>query len=161
MRAKRSNANSITFHLGKREADLFEKTLCEYPVLNPAQIRISRGGGVSDQENSEELLREALAEQQEANRLQILQLLEDRARYHRSDRGVQLVLTPGETEWLLQVLNDIRVGSWMALGCPEHKPSRLALSAGLLTLGNARHYWSMEVAGYFQMNLLEALHPDS
>ena len=33
--------------------------------------------------------------------------------------GLQLTLSGPEIEWLLQVLNDVRVGSWIALGSPD------------------------------------------
>ena len=38
----------------------------------------------------------------------------------------------------------------MRLGSPEEKPARLNEKT-------APHFWAMEMAGYFQMQLLEAL----
>jgi hypothetical protein len=48
------------------------------------------------------------------------------------------------------VLNDIRVGNWVILGSPEHKPAEL-------TAAKTPHFLAMELAGYFQIPLLQAL----
>jgi hypothetical protein len=55
-------------------------------------------------------------------------------------------------EWLLQVFNDIRVGSWVLLGSPEDN-----IEAALVDADSARIFWDMEMAGNFQMQLLAAL----
>jgi len=56
-------------------------------------------------------------------------------------------------EWLLQVLNDIKVGSWVQLGCPE-----LEKAAPVnLTRPNARSLQAMHLSGEFQAALLEAV----
>jgi hypothetical protein len=61
-----------------------------------------------------------------------------------------LKLSEGDMEWLLQILNDIRVGSWILLGSPESP-------AEALTVATAPHFWALEMADYFQSRLLEAL----
>ena len=53
----------------------------------------------------------------------------------------------------LQVLNDIRVGSWVKLGCPD--PDK-ALPASPPRL-DARSLQAMHLSGQFQMALLEAV----
>jgi hypothetical protein len=51
------------------------------------------------------------------------------------------------------VLNDIRVGSWVKLGCPDlEKPAPLEM-----TRANARALQAMHISGQFQMELLEAV----
>ena len=59
-----------------------------------------------------------------------------------------------EVEWLFQVLNDVRVGSWVRLGSPEGKPREV-------TIATAPHFVAMEMAGYFEAELLEALSRES
>jgi len=60
-------------------------------------------------------------------------------------------------EWLLQVLNDIRVGSWLILGEPDEKQGKpIALNDD-----NARYYAAMEFCGLFQMMLLDAFQQSS
>ena len=46
--------------------------------------------------------------------------------------GCRLSLSQADLEWLLQILNDIRVGSWVILGSPEEK-----LEVNLLNERNA------------------------
>jgi hypothetical protein len=53
----------------------------------------------------------------------------------------------------LQVLNDVRVGSWIALGSPDTEQGEKIL----LTEETAPRVRSMEVAGAFEAVLLEAL----
>jgi hypothetical protein len=62
-------------------------------------------------------------------------------------------LERADTEWLPQVLNDIRVGHWLRLGSPE--PGDLnPLNLGLKHLP----IWlAMEMSGSFQMSILAAL----
>ena len=50
-------------------------------------------------------------------------------------------------DWVLQVLNDVRVGSWVLLGSPEE----LAMDLNEKT---APHFRAMEMAGYFQAQFL-------
>ena len=56
-----------------------------------------------------------------------------------------------EVEWLLQVLNDVRVGSWLALGEPERGQEPA------VTAQNARYLLALELCGLFQSVLLAAL----
>jgi len=51
---------------------------------------------------------------------------------------------------LLQVLNDVRIGSWIELGSPERPLEALGAKT-------APAVWAMEMAGAFQMSLLELL----
>ena len=53
-------------------------------------------------------------------------------------------------EWLLQIINDVRVGSWVELGSPDD------LDAAEQQVGeeSARHLALMELAGMFQSVLL-------
>ena len=96
------------------------------------------------------LLDEALAEQRAENKKQVQALLADPRRFEPTQTGAHLSLSRAEVEWLFQVLNDVRVGSWVRLGSPEGKPREV-------TPATAPHLVAMEMAGYFQMQLLEAL----
>ena len=111
---------------------------------------LSKSGRLPDREANQRLLDEALAEQRAENKKQLQALLADPRRFEHTETGARLSLSPAEVEWLLQVLNDIRVGSWVILGSPEEKPAEL-------NAANAPHFLAMEMAGYFQMQLLEAL----
>jgi len=75
------------------------------------------------------------------------------------DRAVadRLKLSAPQMEWLLQVLNDIRVGSWLVLGEPDEKKGKPIE----VNDENARYYAAMEFCGLFQMTLLDALQQSS
>jgi hypothetical protein len=99
---------------------------------------------------NQRLLEEAVAEQRAANKKQLQTLLTDPRRFADTETGCRMTLSPADMEWLLQVLNDIRIGSWVRLGSPEERLEKL-------TLKTAPHFWAMEMSGYFQSRLLEAL----
>ena len=99
------------------------------------------------------LLDEALAEQRAANTRHLRAWLAAPDRFQRTKAGHRFTLERADSEWLLQVLNDIRVGHWLRLGSPEFtglKPQNL--DADLLPM-----WLAMEMSGYFQMSILEAL----
>jgi hypothetical protein len=96
------------------------------------------------------LLEEALADGRAQNRKQLRTMLAEPGCLKLEEHGWSLTLKEGDFDWLLQVLNDVRVGSWIALGSPENLPHSL-------TAENAPDYWTMEAAGYFQMRFLELL----
>jgi hypothetical protein len=104
------------FQLGRREASLFAIVLRLYPVIPPAHQRLSKSSGTVDQ--SQPLLDEALAEQRKEHKKRVADFLTDAKRFQETKEGSQLHLTAGEIEWLLQVLNDVRVGNWILLGSP-------------------------------------------
>jgi len=140
----------LVFHLGPREKRSLLQLLKLYPCVPSAHHVLSRTGRVPDREANQRLLDEALAEQRAENKKRLQALLADPRRFEHTETGGRLSLPRGEAEWVLQVLNDIRVGSWVILGSPEDKPAEL-------TAANAPHFLAMELAGYFQMPLLEAL----
>src|SRR5262249_1175988 len=107
-----------------------------------------------DVEVNQHLLDEALAEQRTENHKLLQNFLSDPLRLvpikKPGDDGFRLTVSPGEFEWLLQILNDIRVGSWIKLGSPEGP--KLVLNAATMP-----HVWAMEASGQFQMQLLAAM----
>jgi len=146
---RRSDAR-LLFHLGQREGGLLLQVLRRYPRVPPAHQPLSKSGRVPDRQETQRLLDEALAEQRADCKRQVRALLADPRRFHKVEGGFQLSLSRGDAEWLLQVLNDIRVGSWIILGSPEGKPEDL-------NDRNAGDFLMMELAGAFEGELLEAL----
>ena len=140
----------LVFHLGPREKRSLLQLLKLYPCVPSAHHVLSKTGQVPNREANQRLLDEALAEQRAENKQQLHALLADPRRFAPLEAGARLSLSRGEAEWVLQVLNDIRVGSWVILGSPEEKPVDLDAA-------KAPHFLAMELAGYFQMQLLEAL----
>jgi hypothetical protein len=146
----RSTEQQLQFRLGRREKRLLLDLLKLYPCLPAARLPLSKSGGLPDPETGQGLLDEALAEQRQENRRQLQALLADPARFQEQETGWRLCLSPADLEWLLQILNDIRVGSWVLLGSPEERLAQLDEKTG-------PHYWAMEMSGHFQMQFLEAM----
>jgi hypothetical protein len=140
----------LVFQLGQREEDLLLLILKQYPCVPSAHHLLSKSGGLPDAEANQRLLEEALAEQRAENKKQVQALLSDPRRFKHTDKGARLSLTVVEAEWLLQVLNDVRVGCWVKAGSPEEQPPKIKPAT-------VPYLLAMEMAGYFQMQLLEAL----
>ncbi|MDB6126009.1 MAG: hypothetical protein JWQ71_5002 [Pedosphaera sp.] len=106
-------------------------------------------------DEDQQLLEEALAEQRLENRKQLEAMLNARNRFRKikGKESYQFSLKTSEADWLLQVLNDIRVGSWLKLGSPEKTDDFFAA----LSEKTAPYFWAMEVSGQFQMILVHAL----
>ena len=150
MKLIRSTNGKFAFHLTQRDKLLLLQVLKLYPRISSAKQPLTKSTRIADRESNQRLLEEAVAEQRAANKKQLETLLTDPRRFADTQTGCRLTLSQSDIEWLLQVLNDIRVGSWAHLGSPEEKLEKL-------TLNTAPHFWAMEMSGYFQARFLEAL----
>ena len=150
MKLIRSTKSRLVFDLGQREEQMLLRLLKLYPCVPAAHHVLSKAGRLPGAEATQQLLDEALAEQRAQLKKQLQTLLADPHRLEHTDSGARLSLSPAEAEWFIQVLNDIRVGSWIELGSPDGKPVELDPS-------KAPHFLAMERAGYFQAQVLEAL----
>jgi hypothetical protein len=111
---------------------------------------ISKNGQLPDRAGSQKLIDEALAEQRAENKRQVQRLLEEPGRWTEANGNSRITFDSAEIDWLLQILNDIRIGSWMSLGCPDERFE-------VINQDTAPHLWAMEMAGFFQMRILHAL----
>jgi hypothetical protein len=156
VRFVRATKENSVFYLGEREKQLLFQLLKLYPRVPSAHHRLSRGDNSKSNAESQRLIEEALADQCRANKKVVEGLLKDPGRFVQSGSGYHLSLSAGEREWLLEILNDIRVGSWINLGSPEVITE--------FAEPNARqdlNFWAMELAGFFQMALLRPLEDTS
>jgi hypothetical protein len=146
---------AFTFLIGKRERDLLIALLLRYPVLSTNHFRARHPARTAEAGSDDDLLREALADQQKESRKHLEDWLKVEGRFTASDPGFNFTLTSAEVEWMLQVLNDIRVGSWVQLGAPDGKaPPPAPLTEQTMQLA-----WALEMAGLFQHAFLQALEP--
>jgi hypothetical protein len=134
--------------LAPKEKDLLLLILRLYPRIPSGYQPLSKTH--PEGKVNQGLLDEALAEVRSENRKALDALLSDSKRVKQEDAGWRFILSATDIEWLLLVLNDVRIGSWIELGSPE-RPLE-ALSAQ-----NAPAVWAMEMAGAFQMSFLELL----
>jgi hypothetical protein len=146
----KTEGDNLVFGLGRREKALLLELLRMYPLVPPAHHRLSTAADAPGADSNQPLLDEALAEHRAENRKQLEAMLEEPNRFRAQSGGFRLMLSPYELEWLLQVLNDVRVGSWLHLGSPDEKQGRRVR----LSLQNARYLWAMELSGQFQQALL-------
>jgi hypothetical protein len=132
------------------EKAMFEFLLRLYPVIPSAHQALSKTSANLDEH--QRLLNEALAEQRKENQQLVRKLLKEAGRFKETDAGrIEMNLSAGEIEWLLQVLNDVRVGNWILLGSPEEQP-RFDPDAE-----DARNVIALGLASNFQMDLLTAI----
>lgn len=151
MKLSRAGKNSFVCHLGRREKQLLLAVLELYPLVPASHHQLSKQGKGPKADENQRLLEEALAEQRKENRRQVRAMLDEPQRFRETKTGFELVLTPAQVEWLLQVFNDVRVGSWLALGEPEpgEEPA--------VTEQNAKYLFALEVCGLFESVLLAGL----
>jgi len=140
--------DSFLLHFGRREKQLLIGLLKRYPCI-PSTHRLQRSS-VADE--SQHLLDEALGEQRLQIKKQLEEFLAEPRRFEITESGSRLSLALPEMECLLQILNDIRVGSWIQLGSPDPQ-----IQLKLLNETTAAHFWAMEMAGQFEMALLHAM----
>lgn len=150
MKLLRVEDDHYVFHLENREKDLLTLVLRQYPVIPPAHFQLTKSAAPADPAN-QRLLDEALADQRKENKTLVEAFLANTQHFSETQTFSRLKLTAAEIEWLLQVLNDIRVGNWILAGSPEELPHPD------LSDWNSPPVWGMELAGFFQMNLLQAI----
>ena len=145
-----SSKGTFRFQISQIEKRMLFAVLAEYPLVPAAHHRFSH---TEEGKDGQALLEESLTEHRRAQRKQVMSLLRAKSRFRANETGWSFSLKPAEMEWLLQVLNDVRVGSWLALGAPDGPREMLRA----LNEKNARPFHLMEAAGLFQMTLIAAM----
>jgi hypothetical protein len=145
---------SFVFEMSGQEKALLLAVLKLFPLSPLAHPRrqLSADPEAHVVQENQHLLAEALNEQQAHHRRWIAKWQES-GRFEPGEAGFQLRLTRAEMEELLQVLNDVRVGSWMALGSPEMEDVDELLAKD----ENMVHWHRLKLADVFQMFFLNAI----
>ncbi len=149
MKLLRADNHQLVFQLGKGEQQLFLDIVRLYPLVPPAHHRLHKSTQTGVRDDSQRLLEDSLAVHRAENRRHVQAMLAEPQRFRKTDDGFELTLSPAQAEWLLQVLNDVRVGSWLALGEPGD------LDTPRVDESNAGLVMAMEAAGYFEAMLVE------
>ena len=157
MKFLKTSDDHFVFHLGRREKGLLLDVLKLYPLIPISHFRIGHGPESEAQAANQKLLEEALSEHRAENKRALDAMVNEPNRFQESATGYRLVLTASQLEWLLQVLNDVRVGAWLHLGSPDEKQGK-RLKLGLQ---NARYLWAMELSGHFEHALMTARDPET
>lgn len=113
-----------------REKVLLQNILETYPLIPTSYHRLSKKTEAPETNDGQALLVEALAAQKQESKRVFQGLWTRRLREQMSPHGYVLTLNATEAECLLQIVNEIRVGSWIKVGSP-----------GLTLGGNRRSPW--------------------
>ena len=141
------------FEISRGEKQLLFEILELYPLVSATHHRLSKTTPPDPHDEDQRLLEESLAAKRRENRKNVQALLNESGRFQTAPPGFHLKITRPEIEWLLQVLNDIRVGSWIALGSPDPESGKHAVYDEKMV----PRYQAMELAGAFEMVFLDAL----
>lgn len=153
MNLLRVDQDRYEFQLGRREQHVFCEVLRAFPVTPLEHHRIVREDDSPGMTEPQGLLHDSMAALKAESRRRLDAFLANNHRFHPQSNGSRVVFTREEIEWLLQVLNDVRVGSWLALGSPDPD----AGERPRLTPETARYLPLMQLAAAFQYAFLAAV----
>jgi hypothetical protein len=123
-----------------------------YPLVPGFVQPLSKTANPAEIQADQRLLEESLAAHKQENKKQLFAIINEINRFPANAGVSRFTVSGDQVEGLLQVLNDIRVGSWQKLGSPDAAQKKTIE----LNEQNARYTWVIEVAGLFQMALLTA-----
>jgi hypothetical protein len=152
MRRVKITSRAWAFALTERERDFLHAVLRAYPAVPRDHHTLSRESASRLNPEDEELLLEALTEHRDGHKAKLRRWLKGGARFKQVKDEWQFSLARTDFDWMLQVLNDVRVGYWIQLGSPDdvHNPIELLQK-------DPTAFFHMEAAGMFQMQLLHAV----
>ena len=149
MKLVRLTQDGWQYQLDPPEANCLRSLLLQFPITANTTAKISRTDNDPQTVDREKLLNESLAEHRKELK-KIARSLAGAGQFKVRDKDWQLCINSEEREILLQILNDIRVGSWRALGEPEN----LEVQTPHPTDKKQVFYHIMNLAGYFEHKLL-------
>lgn len=148
MRLIRRTNEARVFRLKASELQMLILVLSQFPLRNQDQ-QISRFGDEEDLKGAQQLLDEVMADRRREARSELEDWLRAAHRFNHTDEGEELLIRHDEVDWLLQILNNVRVGAWQRLGEPEE----IADAFRSATAESIRYLTVMEMAGGFQSAL--------
>ena len=149
MKLLKHSANEWKYGLEPKEGMLLRALVREFPQTSATAVKITRTDTDAKSAERERLLNESLAHHRQELKKRAGKLLS--ANLKPGKDGWRLTMDLEEREMLLQLINDIRVESWHALGEPED----LEAMPTQPTEANLRQQHLMHLAGYFEWKMLE------
>jgi hypothetical protein len=137
------------YHLAQNEADILVGLLNKFPFTKIDPVKISKTDKHPKAREREKLLNESLAEHRKELKKSALDLIRP-DKFKQLEKGWLMTLSSENRETMLQILNDIRVGSWRALGEPEE----LHTNTPKTDAKDLAYRSLMDLAGYFECALL-------
>lgn len=149
MKPVKKTGDCWEYVLNHAEADLLRDLLTRFPLTNDFPAQMSKTDKDPKAAGRERLLNESLAEHRQELRRQAMKLLADE-KLSRREKSHLLKLSGEDREILLQILNDVRMGTWRALGQPE----TLDFQPSGLSAYELSQHSLMNLAGYFEHHLI-------
>lgn len=150
MKLIKRTKETLAYELSESEALALALVLRRFPILPEDYFTLSR---TADNQFSDEDKALVHSELIERRGFLLRKMGELRNRLENETFSSRLELQFAEREMLLQVLNDVRVGCWVALGRPESM-DKVNTEADRAM---ADYRYMMDLSGFFQMALLESL----
>jgi hypothetical protein len=137
------------YALNPIEADLLKHLLENFPFTGCVPAKISKTDTDPKSIERQKLLNESMAEHRKELKKQARKLV-SAEQLIPNEKGHLLRVNAEDREILLQILNDIRVGCWQALGEPE----KLESDKSKYSKNELIHHHLVNLAGYFEHHLV-------
>ena len=145
-----SEGSRLILELTQRDGEVLGDLLSLYPIKASTYYRLSKQ---KDPRADHKLLDQILSEKKAESKRRLATFISELKRLPAHNGKIRLHLDRVQIDWLLQVLNELRVGSWFALGSPDEKHGE----APQITERTAAYFCALRLTDYFQSNLLQAL----
>jgi hypothetical protein len=155
MKLIRRQKDKLTYEFSVREEQTLLREILElFPLVPLTQHRLSRmADNIPDSKANQHLLEESLKAHQAETQKWVKSFLKDSGRFETTKSGINFTAARSEIEFLLQVLNDIRIGSWLLLGSPEMEQ----VVKLMINKQNAVLVHRMELAGLFESFFMKTI----
>lgn len=155
MKVIRQQDGHFEIRMDEEEWVALSDLLAQYPLTPPDHHSLnSKTNPDPDLVESDQWLRDSVSNHHLDRENQIKQWIQ---RVQPVEKGnhleYQVSFAPERADWLIEILNDLRVGSWKALNCPTPE----ALSEQSWKSEDWPKLWTMEASGMYQSILLKAL----
>jgi hypothetical protein len=150
-----ASADAYSFEFDLREKQMLFQVLGQYPLVPVVHHRLSRLGSppAAPGQDQQAWLEESLAAHREETRQRVRRLMANPGNFPPKGGGFRWTAARADMEWMLQVLNDVRVGSWLALGSPDLEVARQAAPKQEALA----HWVTMDIAGGFETIFIAVL----
>ena len=150
MRVTAASRHEVSIELSETEANFIAEALSSYPLVSNENRELTKSSDSAMLAEATDLLRGSLDDWTQQTRTRLQDWLNAPGTLSRSEKDWRLRISSDDSEWLLPVLNDLRVGSWHQLKCPDQEAlQQLTLSPEVI-----RPLWTMELTGILQSILL-------
>jgi hypothetical protein len=149
MKLVKHSRGNRQFDLNQNEFDLLCHLLKKFPFTEIVPAKISMTDADPKSVEREKLLNESMAEHRKELQRQAVNLITGN-KLKKVEKCHLLTLSAVDREIMLQILNDIRVGCWHALG----EPKSLELQKLDCSAQELRYQSLMNLAGYFEHHLI-------